>query len=72
MRGPSLDTTYVSGSTCPPTTTSPRPNAASMTRLSRSPVAGSAVNMTPDAVESTMSWTTTAIAGSPANRCVAR
>ena len=26
----------------------------------------------PDAVESTMPWTTTAIAGSPANRCVAR
>ena len=72
MRGPSLDTTYVSGSTCPPTTTSPRPKAASMTRLPRSPVAGSAVNMTPDAVESTMPWTTTAMLIAGQSRCVAR
>ena len=35
-----------------------------MTRWVRSPVAGSAVNITPEISESTMRWTTTAIAGS--------
>jgi hypothetical protein len=63
---------YVSGSTCPPTTTSPCPNAASMTTLVRSDVDGSAENMTPDAVGASMRWTTTAIAGSSAMRWAAR
>ena len=43
-----LVTAYVSGSTRPPTTTSPWPNAPSITIRPRSPVTGSAVKATPD------------------------
>ena len=72
MRGPALSTTYVSGSTAPDTTASPRPKAASMTIVERFAVDGSAVNMTPERSESTISWTITAIAGSPVSSRLAR
>jgi hypothetical protein len=54
----------VSTSTCPPTTTSPSPKAASITIVPRSPDAGSAVNITPERSEWTIFCTTTAIVGS--------
>ena len=50
--------------TSPPTTDSPSPQAAPMTTSSRLPVAGLAVNMTPAASASTISWMTTARATS--------
>ena len=51
-------------STCPPTTTSPSPYAASMSKRPRSCEIGSTVNITPDDSESTIRCTTTAMAGS--------
>ena len=50
--------------TAPLTTASPRPHAAASTISSRAPVVGFAVNMTPAASASTISWTTTASATS--------
>ena len=46
--------------TRPPTTASPKPQAALISTASRRPVLGSAVNMTPADAASTSSWTTTA------------
>lgn len=43
-----------------------------MTMVSLEPVAGSALNITPEAAGCTMRWTTTAIAGSSVMRRVAR
>ena len=53
--------------TGPPTTDSPSPQAALITASSRRPLVGLAVNITPAASASTISWTTTArltVAGS--------
>ena len=51
--------------TSPETTASPSPLLASTTTADRSPVTGSAVNITPANSASTISWTTTAIRTSP-------
>ncbi len=67
-----MSTTYVSGSTLPPTTTSPSPNAASTTIRSGSAVDGSAVNRTPARSASTIRCTTTARAGSTSTCLLAR
>ena len=54
----------MSGSTSPDTTTSPSPNAPSMTTRSCAPLLGSAVNATPAFSELIICWITTAMAGS--------
>ena len=59
--------------TNPPTTASPRPQAALISTMSRRPVLGSAVNITPAAAASTSSWTTTArLTSAGSMPCLAR
>ena len=53
-----------SGVTSPLTTAEPRPQLASMAITDRSPVSGLRVNITPELRESTIRWTTTAMARS--------
>ena len=57
-------TTKVSGLTSPPTTASPRPQAALMVIALSSPVTGSTVNITPEVCALIIRWTTTATATS--------
>ena len=60
IRRDARSTVIASGVTWPPTTASPRPQAALISIMVSSPVTGSAVNTIPDASASMSSCTTTA------------